>query len=144
ALQLGSELARHPRLLADLAQGGRLDRLSVVRLPLRQREVVVPRAMNDQGLEDAGPSPEDHATRRTDDVGAHQNRRFFFASDRQASGQVSRVSTRSRSRPAPIQPAANARSGSAAATAESLSIATTESWCRPSTSSRRAADLAEA
>ena len=127
ALQLWSELPRHPRLLADLAQRGGLDRLSLVRLPLGQREIVVTGPVDDQRLEDAGPPAEDHATRGTDDV-AHQNRRFFFASDRHTSGHAARVSTRTRSRPAPIHPAANASAGSAAATAVSLSIATTESW----------------
>src|SRR6476661_1471469 len=134
ALELRSELARHPRLLMDLPQRRGLDRLSVVRLPLRQREVVVAWPVDDQRLEDPVPPTEDHATRRTDDVGAHQNRRFFFASDRQASRHAARVSTRTRSRPAASQPATNARSGSVAATAESLSIAITESWWRPSTS----------
>src|SRR5437763_3100242 len=78
ALELGSELARHPGLLADLAQRGGLDRLPVVRLPLPQREIVVPGPVDDQRLEDAGTPAEDHATRGTDDVVAHQNRRFFI------------------------------------------------------------------
>ncbi len=127
ALQLGPELARHPGLLADLTQRRRLERLPVERLALRQREIVVAGPVDDQRLEDAGPPAEDHATRRTDDVGAHQNRRFFFASARQASGQAVRVCARTRSRPAPIHPAANASVGSVAATAASLSIATTAS-----------------
>src|SRR5438132_6057739 len=143
ALQLGSELARHPRLLADLTKGSGLDRLSVVCLPLRQRQIVVAGPVDDQRLEDAGPPTEDDATRGKDDVVAHQNRRFFFASDRHASGHAARVWTRTRSRPAPIHPAANACAGSAAASAASLSIATTESWCRPSTSCSRAAAFAK-
>src|SRR5436190_7495057 len=119
------ELAADARLLVYLTQCAILVGLAVVALPLRERPVVVARAVYEQDLTAA----DDEAARSPD------HRHAARSSFRHAPRQARRASSRRCRSPVMRAPAASASGAAAfAASARSRSSATTASWCSPGTS----------